>query len=301
MRFFTPNDSYHRHAILGFICLAHFFGRSLLWLSNLLYGIPIYDHIAVEIYGMYFDEGLGTLCLILLHLMLSMSSMQFNVPPRRLEHRYIIWEEYRLHSFIFSMRHISCMLLWWINKRYQLDVYTVTSRSLVTASTMLIADVISSQNPSSSTIRNTEGLSKINKLLFSFAQMLATSGVIFYPRVEIHFLMLFIVQGNAFLMTLIRKKAISNTAGLVIYGTALAVGICAYLRIILSFVYLAPSKQVGILLPIYALIIRINGGNKYLIWCTGSALVAYVEGDMYNMFGIIVIFSNCLLLSKIHQ
>jgi len=59
--------------------------------------------------NMKFDGSVFTLIVISMHVLLSVSSLIFKLPVRRIAEGSRIWPEYRLHSIIFACRSLACM------------------------------------------------------------------------------------------------------------------------------------------------------------------------------------------------
>jgi hypothetical protein len=222
-----------------------------------------------------------TIPTIVLHLLLNATSFIFKIPNKRISSGYRIWPEYRLHSFIFLCRNLACMLLFYIEQTY----YTNPPQEfhlmniVIILCTMAAADISSYyQGPN-----HTSGFAReldvpaIVKYFFSMAQLGATAMILHgQRRYTMHFIMIIIIQGNAFLMTIRRKNLASHTVLTSIYGFALAgAGIMAHWE------YSRANSNVRravALIGFTATILRtgprcIPGlsliqNNKYLLWIT---------------------------------
>ena len=85
----TRHDPYHVHAALGLAVLLHFLFRVLRWHAT----------------GVGFSNRWDVVC-ALLHGSLPLASLFLTVPKARVTHSPMIWREFRMHSIIFSWRHV---------------------------------------------------------------------------------------------------------------------------------------------------------------------------------------------------
>jgi hypothetical protein len=87
----TKEDGHfgHVHKIIGITALGHYFYRTYLLFTT---------------GSMQFDSSKFTLCCILLHMVLSVSSFIFKIPNNRINSAPMIYPEFRLHSIIFAYR-----------------------------------------------------------------------------------------------------------------------------------------------------------------------------------------------------
>ena len=104
-KLFTREDPFNFHKTLGISCLVSYLYR--------------FSHVGPT--DMAFTPGVGTLLSILLHVSLSVSSLVFRIPLKRIVSGYRIWPEYRLHSIVFALRSLVGMLLTWCELRYELE------------------------------------------------------------------------------------------------------------------------------------------------------------------------------------
>ena len=124
----TKEDGHfgHVHKIIGTAALAHYAYRAYLLITT---------------GSMQFDAGLFTLCCILLHMLLSVSSFIFKIPNNRINSAPMIYPEFRLHSIIFAYRSLIVMLLMWASKRWD-TVLPLYFRGVVVMLTMVAADSV---------------------------------------------------------------------------------------------------------------------------------------------------------------
>lgn len=104
-KLFTSEDTFNVHKTLGIACLASYIYR--------------FAHVGAA--DMNFTTGYVTVLSIGLHLLLSVSSLIFRIPIKRIVGGYRIWPEYRLHSIVFASRSLATMLLTWYELRSGLE------------------------------------------------------------------------------------------------------------------------------------------------------------------------------------
>jgi hypothetical protein len=94
----TDEDPYFFHKTFGLLSLMSYIYRYM-------YVLPMTGSIG-------FDGGWFDYLTLAVHMTLSCSSMIFHVLPQRMIKRpIIIWEEYRLHAIVFSLRQVSASLV----------------------------------------------------------------------------------------------------------------------------------------------------------------------------------------------
>lgn len=240
----TRHDRFHMHKVLGTACLVSFV-----------------CHYAVS------WPGTGSLGAswpaILLHLALSLTGLQFQVPAKRIKKwPTIIWEEYRLHAVVFSFRAVAVAGL------------SGFPRVLGIAAVHLAADEVTRRHgePGSTTVRGKHDRDPSRRLWWltrSYAvyQYLALASHLAAPdaaALDLAFNSFIAVQSSAFCMTLHRKGLITWKGHA---GTYL---VC----ILLSGAYIIH------VLPFYQVLLalvfgygRMQGLNKYPLWLLYWALL----------------------------
>jgi len=191
----TKEDPYHIHKGLGVVCLINFVYRIGLLLTR---------------GSMGFQNPLGVGS-ILLHGLLSVSSLMFHIPRDRNIAAPMIYPELRLHSITFTLRSVICALC----HVYELPFAT----PFVCIGTMIVADYITycyKDAANGKTITNmpfdptmTETEQKAVVYMNSCMQIGAT--LFMLGSVESAFIPMMAIQGAAFLMTLVRKGVITCT------------------------------------------------------------------------------------------
>jgi hypothetical protein len=210
-KLFTKEDPLYFHKTFGLLCLTSF-------LYRYAYIYPRFGNLGFE--NTWFDWAT-----MAVHMLLSSSSLIFHVLPRRVLSRPVmIWEEYRLHAIVFTLR---CMVV------FALGVFAIESHWRRDRSTLLqffcvmpihiAADIITSKfgTPNTTTVRvkNDHCLqTKVILRFYAFYQFLAL-GAHLTPHArlpDLAFNSLIAIQSSAFLMTLVRKGLVeTHTHGLV--------------------------------------------------------------------------------------
>ena len=101
VQLFTREDKFNFHKTLDFACLLSYVVR--------------FAHVGPR--DMLFGADGGTAVTIAVHTLLSVSSLVFRIPTKRIAGGYRIWPEYRLHSIIFACRSLAGMALTWYELR----------------------------------------------------------------------------------------------------------------------------------------------------------------------------------------
>jgi hypothetical protein len=260
----TKEDPNHYHKTLGILVLISYLFR--------LYHVIMSTEsdMGFASYPQY------TIPTIILHLALNASSFIFKIPSKRISSGYRIWPEYRLHSLVFLCRNLAFMLLFYIEQHYYNSKEYHLWNIIIILSTMAAADLSSySQGPNyTSGFARELDVPAIVKYFFSMAQLGATAMILHgQRRYTMHFIMIMIVQGNAFLMTIRRKNLASHALLTSFYGAALlGAGVVAwfeYSRVGMNTVravsivgFMATMLRTGPRIPILSIL----QNNKYLLW-----------------------------------
>jgi hypothetical protein len=129
----------------------------------------------------------------------------------------------------------------------------------------------------SHTIRDLNASPSI-RFQFSVMQFYATTGCLFgFTRYSIHFVMVFIIQCNAFLMTLQRKNLASHVAMVTAYGTMLTIGFVVgawEVHRVGAFWFLSTLSNTAALLRMGM------RWNKYVLWICMSLLMYVTRSTM---------------------
>lgn len=258
VKLFTSEDAFNLHKTLGIFCLLHF----------------IFRFAQVGETDMGFNTSLATLMSIAAHTLLSVSSLIFKIPSKRIASGYRIWPEYRLHSIVFALRSLSMMLIIWLERKNEWEPQHLWNAGIVFA-TLALADAASwyvGPNGRSNTIREVEA-PPLMRYAFSVMQFHATMGVMLgVRRFSTQFIYVWIIQLNAFLMTLRRKNLAPHMALVSTYGVMLAFGfvVCSY-----------EANTIGAFLMVNTLgntaaVVRLGlRVNKYVLWTSIAVLTHF--------------------------
>jgi hypothetical protein len=283
----TKEDPQHVHKTLGILVLLSYVWRLA--------------HVGESDLG-FVSHPQYTIPTLLLHLSLNASSFIFKIPAKRIASGYRIWPEYRLHSLVFLCRSLSMMLLFYCEQYVWHDPTKSSApireyhvgNILILLGTMAAADISTYMQGSqyqSGFARELDVPAAV-KYFFSAAQIYATSMILTgHRRYTMQFLMVIIVQGNAFLMTIRRKNLASHALLTSIYGAMIfGAGVVAWFE----FQYRAgwPTFRGMVLCANIALvlrtgprvvpILRILQDNKYLLWLSMYALQeAYIRPTLH--------------------
>jgi len=247
----TREDKGRIHAVLGFACLAHIVVR----LSLLVRGEP--------------DMGFGgdelTLACLGLHALLGWSSFRFRVPKRRTRDGTQIWEEYRAHNAIFTLRSLAPMLCAWVELHYGVDRLWLV-RVLALYGGMLATDAVSDQHALPTTTLAGAMPQHLRACLALF-QFMGAAGLLFANGFFLNFNYVIAVQLTAFMLTLNRRRLITSEQ---------VVGLYAALILVLQpYQWLECFQLQDLAIPFWgavAFALRVPlGMNKYVAW---SALLA---------------------------
>ena len=230
----TRHDRYHMHKVLGTGALVSFiYHYCIVWPRTGALG--------------------ASWPVLLLHLALSCTGLQFEVPARRIKKwPTIIWEEYRLHAVVFSCRSLAVA---------GLDGFP---RVLGIAAVHVAADEVTRQwgQPGNTTVRG-DGSSTSRRMWWmtrSYAvyQYLAlASHLVGTNTLDLAYNTFIAIQSSAFCMTLHRKGLITHKTHARVYLVCIAVS-AAFIVQSLSAVQLALALVCG-----YG---RMQGLDKYPLW-----------------------------------
>jgi len=261
-KLFTLEDYPHKvfgvHKILGIACLLHY----------------VYRFAAVLLVDdMGFAQSWQTASVIVMHLLLSVSSMIFKIPKKRIVEGSRIWPEYRLHSITFACRSLACMAVVWAEQRYDLAPMYSANAAIVLG-TMVAADVATwsvGEASRSSTIRDLDAPPAM-QFFFSVMQFHATAGCLLgVRRFSTQFIYVWIIQFTAFLMTLRRKNLAPHKQLVTTYGAMLSFGFVIATKDALSESSWALANTVANTAAIGRLGCRID---KYALWVAMAAFCA---------------------------
>jgi hypothetical protein len=240
------------HQILGFGCLFHYLYRFYLKIR--------YDSMFLELNPIY----------PIIHLILSLSSFIFKVPLRRFSNTIIIWKELQLHNIIFTSRSIFIIYHNIYFNTYNINFYLI--KFIIISGHHYLADIISNKyiNNEMTTTRDINFNNIITKKFYAISQIVATTILLLHKNPDSSFTIMFPIQLSAFLMTLVRKKIISNYQWHIYYTLSL---IFPYLLFNLNLIKSSTNMHLYTLLHIF---LRLGlKTNKYLNMSIISGLFVY--------------------------
>jgi hypothetical protein len=213
---FTNHDKFHIHKTLGFLALANFLLR---FYYAIIYGNSFPD----------FEPKIISCSLVLVHALLPIASLTIPLPEKRNFSSPMIWREFRLHSILFSCRHVlftlaTILKLWPSqsnifftneNKIYSIITECVIKYLLIIGCIKMASIITEKYGDKEKRTTNAmpypinlieEEIQKI-KLEYSKKQFGATILAIFPGDIgaTLNFSPLYAIQAAAFMMTLVRK------------------------------------------------------------------------------------------------
>jgi hypothetical protein len=236
----------HLHKTLGLLSLGHFIYR--------------FSEFALFRF-MTFERSAWLF--IIIHALLSWSSLIFYLTSFRSGAAPMIWPEFRAHSILFASRSLAAMSL------TLSGLSTPLTRFINVFGTIVLADVATNYYAATKTTMrdmpfpewvSQRARNRLN-LYYSVSQVLATAGLLFSPSMDRAFFVLFPIQIAAFLMTLVRKRMLSPLGWHVSYAISLALN---YIHGGLALDSLPLTFYItSLLFCILRFRFRVN---KYLLW-----------------------------------
>ncbi|CAE7939346.1 unnamed protein product [Symbiodinium sp. KB8] len=253
-KLFTKEDPLYLHKVFGLIALCSFLYRYFV----------VYPRQG----NLGFDGSLFDWLTILAHLALSSSSLIFRVLRRRILSRpMIIWEEYRLHAIVFTMRCVSVYAYGVLRPFKDPNMERLMLVPLVLIHHVLADEITRRFGPedkSQTTVRVNNTSSRWTQYVlrfYSFYQFAAlASHLVPSARMgDLGFNTLIAIQSSAFLMTLFRKGLIRYYSHGLWYTACLLVSLYH-----MAIVHPSPLHW-ALVMGAFALRVRFRM-NKYAIW-----------------------------------
>ena len=284
-KLFTHEDYLNLHKILGFIVLINFFYFIFdLWYSGCK-GVCTLRKINFSFF-----------VILIIHLLLSLSSLQFKIQKNVNYTNISIGEEYRLHSILFVIRHLFIIfILYFFNKNILSHLFT----TFIVLFNMFFADLASYYTKP---LNDKLGF-KINSLpfwsnccnnlqiiittIYTFAQIMATFILItLKSNIETNFIAICVIQIAAFMATLSKKGIINNFQWHLIY-------LFQYILLFILFfnnrsIFTFENLFIGILLWICRTRLSVN---KFFLWSVVSIIYLfnnYVKNNTL-LFGVLIL------------
>lgn len=213
----SHHDKFHVHALLGLTALLHFafrFGYLFLYRKE------------------SFSQDFTSAALLSVHILLHVTSFQFELPRNRLWTKPMIWKEFRIHNAIFAYRHLIATGLgiwfpdwWWRNPPLSSMFCKVALVLGACKAADLATDWIGDTSKRttnampypSKVARNVE---QTAKWFYAKSQFAATAIAAFGPP-GLSFCSAFAIEIASFLMTLVRKGIIEARTYHIIYAASL--------------------------------------------------------------------------------
>eukprot|EP00750_Incisomonas_marina_P017219 INCI20115.1.p1 GENE.INCI20115.1~~INCI20115.1.p1 ORF type:complete len:360 (+),score=44.64 INCI20115.1:97-1176(+) len=271
-RLFTREDNTNVHKILGLLSLWSFIYRYFLVFSS--EGTLGFD-------GSAFDW-----VTMALHLALSSSSLIFHVLKKRNKaHPMMIWQEYRLHAIIFSLR---CFVVFSFAMLRPLQEYGDVAEGIGLYCAVMfnhvLADIVTKhfgvKGDTAVRVREDDPRPwyiKFGMRFYSYYQFMALGAHL--SNVErlgdLGFNTFVAIQSSAFLMTLYRKNLIRW------YSHAIWYTACLLLSAF-HILYLSPNAPVLLLKTMACFLMRTQlRMNKYVIWALYAA-VSLITAEQFH-------------------
>ena len=291
----TKEDATYIHKFLGIISLGNFIYRFANYIINDTMNLNNFTGIQ----------------LILVHGVLSISSLIFHIPTLLNPLKPMIYPEFRLHSILFGIRSVIAFLFHYYDFHY---IHIIFLCYL----TMFLADIITynynKEQKNGKTMRNMPfnndiPISLQNEITFIHSSMQIGATTFMLGNMESAFAPLFAIQLAAFLMTLVRKSIISAKMWHSIYTLTLWINIILYKTLPLSFIFIQTFMYHNFKFFFFP-----NRVNKYISWSINFGLfLIYKEYELdkmidtyfYNYFEIIyyfrIIFIMCLFYNLFNR
>lgn len=253
-KLFTREDHFHMHKIFGFFAIFNFFVR---------YSVIYWTEGTLNVIGTV-NDWIMMVALIAVPL----AALQFDVPAKRMMKKpMVIWEEYRLHAIVFSLRGFSVYLFGLfapdISYKWLLQFAFIMGHHLV-------VDEITQRHGSAghttvrvqnAHVREEMTVTKAIKRSYSLYQFLALAShlvpSVFTP--EAGFNAFVAVHSSAFLMTLYRKRVIRGRAHFLVYTLCLMLSVYHIIRMFPERLFLATV--------LFGFLLRVKlHFSKYAIW-----------------------------------
>lgn len=252
-KLFTNEDHLQLHKVLGILSVLNFVYRYFIvypTTGTLGFDGRLIDHLCMAV-----------------HILLSTSSLIFHVLSHRLVQRpMIIWEEYRLHAIVFSIRCLS-VYLYGHFKPFDGTMMSHCGLPALVACHHLLVDKITEwygAKDGSTTVRvKNDQMNSTYYILrfYAFYQFCALgSHLLPHARLcDLGFNALIAIQSSAFLMTLYRKGLIAESTHGFFYTSCLVISMFHIFRNHFNILFLGKLACCFLLRTKFRI-------NKYVIW-----------------------------------
>jgi hypothetical protein len=257
----TNHDFLHLHAISGLIALCNFILR--------LYYMLTYKNAFPD-----FENKFISILLTLNHLCLPLLSLSIHLPEKRNFHQPMIWKEFRLHSLLFSSRHVITTIISLYNFDFNIKVFIIIKLAIILL-TVYLAKIISDKYGDKE-LRTTNAMPypetlKDNEILkikreYAKKQFGATLFCAIINNPTYNFIPLYAIQSAPFLMTLVRKGKCNTKYYHIIYSLFLLFPFYFHYILLVNFKCDLRDILFGLIyVSCYTLRISYNI-NPYILW-----------------------------------
>lgn len=266
-KLFTDEDKFFVHKILGY-------GSLLSFIYRYAYVLPREGNLGFH--GTTFDFfTLGY------HMLLSSSSLIFHVLKQRIVDKpLIIYEEYRLHSILFTLRCVLISLFGTFSYLLENDLQRKIGLGIILLFVHGTVDYVTSKygKEGITAVRNNNDENyKYIRLFFSYYQIVALASHVVYSGSHLEDLgynTLIAIQSSTFLMTLRRKGLISWQLYVFWYGFALVCSMTVMYMHCGLWIFLASAAVFQI---------RRQNVSKYILWPVFALSYYYFEENLKNI------------------
>ena len=268
-KLFTREDPNHIHKILGLLSICSFVYRYGYCYNA--YGTLGFDGPTSSVRSQVIDW-----VTMVIHISLACSSILFRVPKKRINDKpMIIYEEYRQHAMVFTLRSFDMFALLMVFP----GIYSYAVFVIVMLHHVWVDYITSKHGTEGNTaVRTTaDKVSSFYKMVskfYSLYQFLAIGALIFPTarHIDMCYNAIIAIQSSAFMMTLYRKRIVRGKTHMAVYSFCLLLSAFHILR------------ELGIVtcgLVVAAFLLRINlpraWSNKYVIWTLIFCVYNYLK------------------------
>ena len=263
-KLFSHEDAFHVHKTLGALAICSFAYR---------YAVVFPREGTLGFEGSRLDWAT-----MLVHLLLALSASFFRVPAKRLPSKpLMIYEEYRQHAMVFSLRTFSTFSLAVLFPRapdYAAPLLTLAHHLVVDRITALHGNGSTAVRVNSARLPTSTFYKRV-ALLYSFYQFLAIGAMIVPSarRADMAYNAIIAITSSAFLMTLYKKRIIRGRTHLVVYSACLALSAFHFARVL-------GAAQVGLIVATFALRVGLPSAwsSKYALWALYCVATHFMRG-----------------------
>ena len=294
----TTHDFLHLHAISGLIALCNFILR--------LYYIFIFRNAFPE-----FENKTFSIILSLNHIILPLLSLTMRLPEKRIFNQPMIWKEFRLHSLLFSSRHVITTIISLYNFNIDIKVFILIKLTIILLTVFLAKKITDKYGDKE--IRTTNAMpypitlneNEIAKIKREYAkkQFGATLFCAIINNPTYNFIPLYAIQSAPFLMTLVRKGKCNAKYYHIIYSLFLLFPFYFH-YVLMNINYYCNMRDIlfGI---IYILSYTLRCSykmNQYSLWCLIIPIFIIIwEIELFNIYNFGYIVYIYITLTQVYN